>query len=155
MAKLKIDCQEKIVNIRKIAKAVYKTLEQTANLKAEIVFVSNEEIQRLNRDTRGVDKVTDVLSYPSLDEIRGKVLQKEDCQTVLDGRYIFVGSIALCKDKIREQAQEYGHSAIREQTYLIVHGLMHLMGYDHLTDEDKLEMRTKEKLALKRLGIEE
>ena len=106
MAKLKIDLKNlKIFNIKKIASAVYKTLNQTAKIKAEIVFVDANEIQRLNRETRKVDRVTDVLSYPSLDGIRGVVLKREDYTTSLDGKYIFIGSIALCKDKIQEQAR--------------------------------------------------
>lgn len=155
MAKLKIDSSEKIFNIKKIASAVYKTLNQTAKIKAEIVFVDANEIQRLNRETRKVDRVTDVLSYPSLDGIRGVVLKREDYTTSLDGKYIFIGSIALCKDKIQEQAIEYGHDYNREQTYLIVHGLMHLFGFDHIDETDKKQMREKEKLALKKLGIEQ
>jgi ssRNA-specific RNase YbeY (16S rRNA maturation enzyme) len=85
-----------------LAKAVYTVLGQTANLKAELVFASEEEIHNLNNTTRGVDKVTDVLSYPTLDGIRGVVLEKENCFTELDGKYIFIGSIVLCEDKIKE-----------------------------------------------------
>jgi probable rRNA maturation factor len=155
MGKLIIDCAEKKINFKKIAKAVYKTLGQKTLIKAELVFIDGAGIQELNRSTRAVDKVTDVLSYPSLDGIRGKVLDKNDYPYELDGRYLFIGSIALCEDKIKEQAEEYGHSLEREMTYLIVHGLMHLFGYDHMTDEDKSEMREKEKCALKLLGVED
>ncbi|MBQ7236906.1 MAG: rRNA maturation RNAse YbeY, partial [Clostridia bacterium] len=109
MAKLKIECFDKKIKLRKIAKTVYKTLGQTARFKVELVFQDGEGITALNRNTRGVDSVTDVLSYPSLDGIKGKVLQPEDCPTELEGRYIFLGSIVLCEDKIRIQAEEYGH----------------------------------------------
>ena len=73
MAKLKIVSEEKI-NVKKIAKAVYKTLNQSAKLKAELVFMQADEMQQLNAQSRGVDKVTDVLSFPTLDGIREKVL---------------------------------------------------------------------------------
>ena len=102
-----------------------------------------------------MDRVTDVLSYPSLEGIKGEVLKRENYLTQLDGKYLFLGSIVLCEDKIKEQAEEYGHSVERERTYLIIHGLMHLFGYDHMTEEDKKEMRENEKAALLLLGIED
>ena len=155
MAKLLIDTDVKGIKIKKIAKAVCKTLNQTALLKAELVKADAEYMQNLNKETRGIDKVTDVLSYPSLDGIRGKVLTPEEYPTVLDGKRLFIGSIVLCDEKIIEQAKEYGHTVERETTYLTVHGLMHLFGYDHMTEEGKAEMREKEKKALRLLGIEQ
>lgn len=155
MAKLYIESEKKIRNIKNIANAVYQTLKQKTDLKAELVFVSAEEIRRLNRETRNVDKVTDVLSYPTLDGIRGKVLDKKDFPTELDGKYLFIGSIVLNEERVQEQAKELGHSEAVERQYLIVHGLMHLLGYDHMEDNDKKQMREKEKEALKLLGITE
>lgn len=152
---LRLECLEKRLQLRKIADAVYRTLKQTDKLKAEVVLVTAEEIKELNKTTRNVDKITDVLSYPSFDGIRGKVLKREDCIGELDGNEIFIGSIVLCLDKIAEQAKELGHSEKRERDYLIVHGLMHLFGYDHIEETDKVLMREKEKQALKLLGIEE
>ena len=155
MGRLYLECLQKRLRLRKIADAVYKTLEQTDKLKAEIVFSSEEEIRRLNNATRGVDSVTDVLSYPTLDGIKGTVLRREEHITELDGNYLFIGSIMLCEERIEQQAEELGHSAERETTYLIVHGLMHLFGYDHMKRNDKKEMREKEKAALALLGIED
>ena len=80
------------------------------------------------------------------------MLKPENCFTEMDGGYIFIGSIVLCEEKIKEQAAEIGHSEERETQYLIIHGLMHLFGYDHLTDEDKAEMREKEKEVIALLG---
>lgn len=148
MGKLVLECLEKKIRARKLAKAVYKVLGQKAKLKAEIVFSDGDNMQYLNKSTRGVDSITDVLSYPSLEGIRGAVLLPEDCKTEMEGKYIFLGSIVLCDQKIREQAKEFGHSEEREREYLMLHGLLHLFGYDHMTDEDKLEMRTKEKEVL-------
>ncbi len=155
MGKLVVECLQKKLKLSRIAKAVYQTLGQRATIKAEIVFVSGEEIRSLNKETRNVDSVTDVLSYPTLEGIRGVVLKKENCLTVLDGRYIFLGSIVLCENKIKEQAIEYGHSEERERTYLIIHGLLHLFGYDHMNDVDKAEMRALEKACLLKLGVED
>lgn len=152
---LHIDRSGKNIKTKDIADAVCKVLDQTAELKAELVFVSAGRIKELNRETRGIDKVTDVLSYPSLDGIRGKVLKKKDYPTETDGRNLFIGSIVICEDKVKEQAEEFGHSEEKERTYLIIHGLMHLFGYDHMEENDKKQMREKEKAALALLGIEE
>lgn len=149
MGKLLIESIDRKIKTRKIAKAVYRVLGQTSKLKVELVFEDNEGIHNLNRTTRGVDSVTDVLSYPSMEGIRGKVLLPEDCVTELEGKYIFLGSIVLCDDKIRIQAEEYGNTEEQEREYLIIHGLLHLFGYDHMTDEDKMEMRSLEKQVLK------
>ena len=148
MGKLVIESIEKKLNLRKIAKAVYVTLGQKARIKAELVFASAEEIHNLNAETRGVDKVTDVLSYPTLEGIRGQILRYENCVTEMDRNFIFLGSVVLCEEKIREQAIEFGHGEEVERTYLIIHGLLHLFGYDHETEEDKKEMRDKEKAIL-------
>ena len=148
MGKLVIESIEKKLNLRKIAKAVYVTLGQKARIKAELVFASAEEIHNLNAETRGVDKVTDVLSYPTLEGIRGQILRYENCVTEMDRNFIFLGSVVLCEEKIKEQAIEFGHGEEVERTYLIIHGLLHLFGYDHETEEDKKEMRDKEKAIL-------
>lgn len=152
MGRLKLECLDRKIKLKHIAKAVYTVLGQTDRLFAELVFVSEDDIHILNRNTRGVDRVTDVLSYPSLDGIKGEILLKDNYPTLIDGRYLFLGSVVLCDEKIRAQAAEYGHSEDMERTYLIIHGLMHLFGYDHMTEEDKKEMREKEKAVLALLG---
>ncbi len=152
MGKLVIECLERKIKLKHLAKAVYTALGQKAKIKAELVFSESENMQNLNRTTRDVDSVTDVLSYPSLDGIRGEVLLPENCVTELEGKYIFLGSIVLCDEKIKQQAKEYGHSEEVEREYLIIHGLLHLFGYDHMTAEDKMEMRQKEKEILAVLG---
>ena len=148
MGKLKIECFDKKIKLRKLARAVYKTLGQTAYLKVELVFKDGDGMTTLNRTTRGVDSMTDVLSYPSLDGIKRKILVPEDCPTELEGKYIFLGSIVLCEEKIRAQAEEFGHSEEDERDYLIIHGLLHLFGYDHMNESDKKEMRDMEKAVL-------
>ena len=153
MGKLYIESLEKRVKLKKIAKAVYTVLKQTDNLKAELVFNEDADMRTLNRDTRGVDSITDVLSYPMLDGHKGEIIKMQNHITELDGKYVFLGSIVLCESKIKQQAKELGHSEVRERTYLIVHGLMHLFGYDHMKEKDKIEMREKEKQALALLGI--
>ena len=142
---LKIICDDGFDTLEILANAVSKTLNQTYNLSAEVVFVSPNEFQALNSSTRGIDRVTDVLSYPTLDGIRGKVVNPKDFPLELDDDgNLFIGSIAVCIEKAEEQAKEYGHSLTREITYLICHGLLHLFGYDHEIDDDKKEMRALE-----------
>ena len=155
MPKLILECEEQDLNLQYLADAVYSVLNQKENLKAELVFADANEIRTLNKDTRNIDKVTDVLSYPTLDGVRGKVLSAKDHITDVEDGWLMIGSIVMCLDKIKEQAQELGHSEERERDYLIVHGLMHLFGYDHMTEEDKKQMREKEKAVMSLLGINE
>ncbi len=129
-------------------------VQTDVTLGIEVVFVGGAEIQRLNRDLRDMDKVTDVLSFPALDGIKGEAIYGEDHPYEMDeeGR-LLLGSIAICCDRAREQAAEYGHSYERELHYLLVHGIMHCLGYDHMTDEERSEMREKEEFILAKLGI--
>ena len=123
-------------------------------LSIEFVFVDEEEIRRLNRELRNTDKVTDVLSFPSLDDIKGEDLYAEDFPYEIDEEgNLMIGSVAVCVKRAQEQAEEYGHSFERELHYLLVHGIMHCLGYDHMTDEEKAEMREKEEAVLTKLGI--
>ncbi|MBE7101054.1 MAG: rRNA maturation RNase YbeY [Clostridiales bacterium] len=129
-------------------------VEADVDLSVELIFVDGEEIRRLNRETRNIDKVTDVLSYPTMDGIQGVALKGAEHPFEIDeeGR-LLIGSIAICADRAREQAEEYGHSYERELHYLIVHGVMHCLGYDHIQDEDRAKMREKEEYVLGKLGI--
>ena len=102
MGKIVIECFDRKIKTKKIAKAVCKVLGQTAKIKAELITADADKIRSLNSTTRGIDKVTDVLSYPTLGGIRGAVLTKEDCNTEIDGKYIMIGSIVICEEKIRE-----------------------------------------------------
>ena len=129
-------------------------VETDVALGVELIFVPEEEIRRLNRETRAVDKVTDVLSYPTLDDIKGQPIFGEDYPYDVDENgVLLLGSIVICQQRAKEQANEYGHSYERELHYLLVHGIMHCLGYDHMTDEEKAEMREKEELILGKLGI--
>lgn len=120
----------------------------------ELLLVDEEEIQRLNRDIRGVDRVTDVLSFPSLEGIKGKPLFSDEYADDLDEEdRLFLGSIVVCEARARQQALEYGHSYERELYYLTVHGVLHCLGYDHETEEEKREMREKEEEVMQRLGL--
>lgn len=140
--------------VRALEEAMQGFVETDIPLAIEFVFVDGEEIRRLNRELRDTDKVTDVLSFPALDDIKGQAICGEDYPYEIDEEgNLLIGSVAVCCDRAKEQAEEYGHSYERELHYLLVHGIMHCLGYDHMTDEDKAEMREKEEQILGKLGI--
>ena len=125
--------------IEKSIAAVLKVENLDENVEVSVSFVGDEEIRDLNRDYRGVDKSTDVLSFPMDDEF------------IIVGRIL--GDVIINTRRVMEQAKELGHSNERELSYLTVHSILHLLGYDHMEDEDKREMREREKLAMKELSI--
>ena len=151
---LKVYIENSPIDVDSLAREVYSSLKQTENLSLEVIFVSEEEIKNLNNTQRGIDKITDVLSFPTLDGIRGKVLNSKDYPLELDDdNSLFLGSIAVCVKRAEEQAIEYNHSLKRELNYLICHGMLHLFGYDHIKDEDKKEMRELEEKIMNNLRI--
>lgn len=125
--------------IEKSIAAVLKVENLHENVEVSVSFVGDEEIRDLNRDYRGVDKSTDVLSFPMDDEF------------IIVSRIL--GDVIINTRRVMEQAEELGHSEEREISYLTVHSILHLLGYDHMDDEDKKEMREREKLAMKELSI--
>lgn len=150
-----IDCEEKDeLKLAPLQEILGKSINSDTPLAVELLFVDGEEIRALNAETRGVNKVTDVLSFPTLDGIKDKPIYGKDFPFDKDeeGR-LMLGSIVICKDRAKEQAEEYGHSYERELHYLLVHGVMHCLGYDHMTDEEKAEMREKEERVLSAIGI--
>ena len=137
--------------IKKVVKECFKTekLENT-NLYMSITLTEPEEIKRINLEFRNIDRATDVLSFPMFekDEIEEIVSKQEE-----DRGEDILGDIVISIEKVQEQAKEYGHSFERELAYMVVHGFYHLMGYDHMEENDKKKMRAKEETVLKKLGI--
>lgn len=121
-------------------------VEEVDGSKAEIslTFTDMEEIQQLNKEYRGIDSATDVLSFP----------QFEDKEQFPKQGDIVMGDVVICTDKAIVQAEEFGHSPEREIIYLFVHSLLHLMGYDHMSEEDKKIMRSKEETVMQRINLE-
>ena len=119
-----------------------------------MVFADRQEIRRLNSEFRKTDRETDVLSFPTLENICGKPLSAADFPYDIDedGR-LFLGSIVICTEVAKAQAEEYGHSYLRELNYLAAHGVCHLLGYDHMTDTDKAAMRAVEERVLKKIDL--
>lgn len=120
----------------------------------ELEFATNRKIRKTNRETRGVDKVTDVLSFPSLTLSAGVLPTVEEFPFDGDGEgRLFIGSLMICLKKCKKQAKEYGHSKKREINYLLCHGLLHLLGYDHEQAEEKRQMREKEEAVMARMNL--
>lgn len=123
---------------------------------AQVRITGDEEIRTVNRDMRSIDRATDVLSFPSVacapDRTLGARQEKLKREMDETGR-CFLGDIVISLERAREQAEEYGHGLNRELSYLTAHALFHLMGYDHMTDQDKERMRTMEEKALHDAGV--
>ncbi len=117
-------------------------------VEVDITIVSDEEIHALNRDYRKVDSSTDVLSF-ALDEDGGEP------ELVGGPEVHLLGDIIISAETAARQAEEFGHGLNREIVYLAVHGLLHLLGYDHMKKEDKVVMRAKEEEALREIKLSE
>lgn len=151
---IKVLCDESNEKFDLIAQTAFKTLSLNGEGVVEVCFANKEQIRSLNSQTRGIDKVTDVLSYPSLDEITDLTEQNYPFEFDEETGGVQLGSIVICDEVAVEQANEYGHSVTRERCYLFTHGLLHLLGYDHIEQEDREIMRKTEELILGKLGID-
>lgn len=123
---------------------------ENLNLSISITLTTPENIRKLNKQYRNMDKETDVLSFPMFEKYEiDEIVQNKEKQPVKET----IGDIVISIQKVEEQAKEYGHSFERELSYMLVHGFYHLMGYDHIEEEDKKKMRPKEEKILNKLKI--
>lgn len=136
------DLSKELGELKELLKNVCKD-EKLSNGEFNVIIVNEEKIRDLNREYRGIDRVTDVISFALEDD---KSFNIED--------YRMLGDIYICLNKVKEQANEYGHSFKRELSFLAIHGLLHLLGYDHMNEEDEKVMFDKQEEVLKRYGIE-
>ncbi|NLY78083.1 MAG: rRNA maturation RNase YbeY [Tissierellia bacterium] len=137
----KVELEEGIYTaIEKAIKEVLLVEGKPLDYEISVSFVDNEEIRELNSLYRQVNRETDVLSFPM-----------EEGDMIFCGNML--GDIIISAEKALEQADEYGHSLLREMVYLAVHSMFHLLGYDHMTDEEKELMRSKEKEVMRNLQI--
>ncbi len=147
------DIEENSKYEKTIKKVVEKCFEEEeisdSKLCLTVTLTNPENIRKINKEYRKIDKETDVLSFPmfekqELDEmIAKKQFEHEDV----------LGDIIISIARVEEQAKEYGHSFERELSYMVVHGFYHVMGYDHIKEEDKVKMRPKEEKILNDLKI--
>ena len=152
-----IEATEKLVNlINEVCNLALTEEEVNVPYQISLLFVDNNEIREINKDTRGIDKVTDVLSFPMLDYSEDKVFKdiyknKKFDKIYLDGDELVLGDMVLSLERAKEQSIEYNHSFEREVCYLVVHSILHLLGYDHMCDKDKVKMRKREEEILNKL----
>ena len=119
------------------------------NLYISVTLTTPDEIQKINKEYRNIDKATDVLSFPMFEKEELDKLVSEQNNQIPET----IGDIVISVQRVEEQAEEYGHSFERELAYMVVHGFYHLMGYDHMIEEDKKIMRAKEENVLNLLKI--
>ena len=112
------------------------------NIEFGVIFVDNEKIHELNRDYRSIDRETDVITF-----------RLEDYEKVMCGNINILGDIYISLDKAKSQALEYGHSYLREIAFLLIHGFLHLLGYDHINEKDEKEMFKLQEEILSEYGI--
>lgn len=137
-----------------VKKVLDKCFEEEGLLDSKLImtitFTTPEEIRKINKKYRKIDKATDVLSFP--------MFEKDELdEKIKNGDFPYedvLGDVIISIEKVREQAEEYGHSFERELSYMLVHGFYHLMGYDHIEEADKKKMRPKEEKVLTELKIE-
>lgn len=141
--------------IKNVLNHAAEKLGQTEMLEIELSFVGRDAIREVNARERDTDRVTDVLSFPALDGIKGRVIAKKDFPFDTDPETdcVILGEIIICKDMVKKQAVEYGHSYERELAFLALHGFLHLLGYDHIEESDRVEMEALAEGILSDLDI--
>ena len=131
--------EEERTSIERAAEAALAFENRSGDL--TILIDTPERIQTLNREFRNVDRVTDVLTFPAWE---GEISLSADG---------YLGDIMICYERAKEQAAEYGHSLERELSFLAVHGVLHLLGYDHITEPDERIMRERQTEILNGIGV--
>ncbi len=136
---------EEIEELETVEKVLYSAMEKEKlkDTSFNLIIVDNKYIHELNKTYRNIDRETDVITFAL-----------EDDETVVNGSdERILGDIYISLDKAKSQAEEYGHSLLRELSFLAVHGFYHLLGYDHMTEEDEKVMFGKQKEVLEEYGI--
>lgn len=148
-----LDLEKNVKYEKTIEKVIEKCYEEEklmqSMLTTTITLTTPENIQKINKEYRKIERATDVLSFPIFEKEELEEKRKKQDFTHED----MLGDIIVSIEKVKEQANEYRHSFERELSYMIVHGFYHLLGYDHITEEQKSEMRAKEDKILKILKI--
>jgi len=142
-------------DFERVYQQICQTLSLPKKIKVVVSGVSEQEIRELNKTTRGIDKVTDVLSYPYTNLKPNEKLKLKDYALDIDpeDKTLTIGDIYICEERASEQAKEYGHSLKREMCFLLCHGLLHICGYDHIEKEDAVVMEQKQEEILNALNI--
>lgn len=154
MSNVKLDISWEIEEDKSLESMIIETAQialsienASCDVELSVVITDNENIREINNEQRNIDRATDVLSFPGY--------EKDEWDEIkLTSDLIYIGDIVISKEKVEEQGIEYGHGFNREFCYLVAHGMFHLMGYDHMNDEEKAIMRSKEEEVMKKLNLE-
>ncbi|MCQ2513063.1 MAG: rRNA maturation RNase YbeY [Lachnospiraceae bacterium] len=135
--------------VKKAIKAVFQDKNLPEELDVNVLITTSKSIRTINWENRNVDSVTDVLSFPYYDYEEPGVFLEE----ILEDEENILGDIIICASKIKEQAKKYGHSQKRELAFLIVHSMLHLIGYDHMEEKDAELMQAEERRIMEIINI--
>lgn len=150
---LPLACEELAI---KVVEAALDYVGCPYEAEVNLLLTMNEEIQEMNRSFRQIDKATDVLSFPMVEyEEAGDFdfLENTNAYFHPESGELMLGDIVISKEKVISQAEEYGHSIEREYAFLIAHSMLHLFGYDHMEEEERVEMEKKQREILEQLQI--
>ncbi len=139
--------------MKKVEKAVFDRIGQDNFFTVDLAVVDEETIREYNCETRGVDAVTDVLSFPCFDKLSLPVSLDDFADGDMDGDRVCLGSIMICRKRAEEQAKEYGHSMEREMGFLTCHGFLHVLGFDHVIPEDEKVMFPLQEEIMNKVGL--
>ncbi len=145
---------ELLADIKNVCETVMELEDCDFDAQISLSFVTDSEIRRINKENRDIDAVTDVLSFPMLEFDEDGCAVLDDCDYAPDTDIVILGDIVIAPQRARTQAEEYGHSIRREICFLCAHSMLHLLGYDHVDDEEgERIMNEKQEKALSLLGI--
>ena len=151
--KLALDCEELA---KKVIEEAMDYEECPYEAEVNLLLTMNEEIHQMNMEFRNIDRPTDVLSFPMVDYNEPgnfDFLEESFEYFHPESGELMLGDIVISKEKVISQAEEYGHSIEREYSFLIAHSMLHLFGYDHMEEDERIVMETKQKEILERLQI--
>ena len=151
--KLSLPCEELA---RTVIEAALDDVGCPYEAEVNLLLTMNEQIHEMNLEFRGIDRATDVLSFPMTEfpsPADYAYLDTDDSSFDPETGELMLGNIVISKERAKEQAEEYGHSVEREFAFLIAHSMLHLLGYDHMEDEERLVMEKKQREVLEILGI--
>ena len=157
---MEINISKEVENIN-VDENILKEINRAVNLigklydvedsEVSITLTDDENIHELNKNYRSIDRPTDVLSFAFRESDEPDIFFDNDSES--DIKVDVLGDIIISAERAQSQAKEYGHSFLREMVFLTVHGMLHLLGYDHMEDEERREMEEEQKFVMSKLGI--
>ena len=139
--------------VRCVEKAVYSVLGQRDIFTVDLAVTDGATVRAYNRETRGGDAETDVLSFPYFEGLKLPVTENDFSDEAFDGKRVALGSIMISSPRAHEQAEAFGHSYERELGFLACHGLLHLLGFDHIKEEDERRMNAVAEKVMAAVGL--